>query len=94
MKAKSASGTSNPSKLTLRLESVLIKRAKRYARERGTSLSKIIADYFYAITAGSAVSERDWKEDLPPTTRSLVGLAAGSELNEEDYHRHLEAKHR
>lgn len=54
----------------------------------------MIADYFYAITAGGAVAERDWKEDLPPTTRSLVGLAAGSELNEEDYHRHLEAKHR
>lgn len=84
-------------KLTLRLERDLIERAKRYARARGTSVSQIVANYFQALTAEEedASEPRDhWKQDLPPITRSLVGLAAGSNLDEEDYRRYLEEKHR
>jgi len=39
-------------------------------------------------------TDGDWKQSLPPITRSLVGSLAGSKLNEDDYHRHLEEKHR
>ena len=39
-------------------------------------------------------TDGDWKQSLPPITRSLVGSLAGSTLDEEDYHRHLEEKHR
>ena len=84
-------------KLTLRLERDLIERAKRYARARGTSVSQIVANYFQALTTEeeTASEPRDhWKQDLPPITRSLVGLAAGSHLDEEDYRRYLEEKHR
>jgi len=38
-------------KLTLRLEDVLIKNAKRAARSRGVSLSKMVADYFKTISS-------------------------------------------
>jgi hypothetical protein len=83
-------------KLTLRLEHALIERAKRYASARGTSVSQIVANYFQAITAEETAAPRtadQWKQELPPITRSLVGLAAGSEQDEEDYRRYLEQKH-
>jgi hypothetical protein len=38
-------------KLTLRLEDILIKNAKRAARSRGVSLSKMVADYFKTISS-------------------------------------------
>lgn len=94
MKSRADAGTSEARKLTLRIDGALIKSAKRYARERGTSLSQMIADYFRAITTGKAEKEWDWKQKLPPTTRSLVGIAGKSELDEEDYHRYLAEKHR
>lgn len=96
MSSRDDAQVSGARKLTLRMDGVLIKRAKQYARGRGTSLSQMIADYFRAITVdtGDAESVADWKQDLPPTTRSLVGVAAGSELDEEDYFRSLVEKHR
>ncbi|MFB3133135.1 MAG: DUF6364 family protein [Rhodothermales bacterium] len=84
-------------KLTLRLERDLIERAKRYAKQRGTSVSQMVANYFQALTAEDAASvdtDANWKQRLPPITRSLVGSLAGSTLDEEDYYRHLEEKHR
>ncbi len=84
-------------KLTLRLERDLIERAKRYAKQRGTSVSQMVANYFQALTAEEAASvgtDANWKQNLPPITRSLVGSLAGSTLDEEDYYRHLEEKHR
>ncbi len=85
-----------PTKLTLRLDERLIARAKRYAARRGTSVSQMVADYFAALTADEtpARPDDDWKQHLSPITRSLVGSLAGSGLDEEDYHRHLEEKHR
>lgn len=83
-------------KLTLRLERELIDRAKRYARARGTSVSQMVAHYFQALTAEEATIGGDerWVDGLPPLTRALLGLAAGSDLDETDYRRHLEEKHR
>ena len=40
-------------KLTLRLEDTVIKRAKRYAKKRNTSLSKMVENYLGAITSGN-----------------------------------------
>lgn len=85
-------------KLTLRMEKDLIDYAKEQARERGTSVSKMVADYF----AGMARLEKAQKEggeafdpsDLPPITRSLVGSLKGSDLTEEDYYRYLEEKYK
>ena len=84
-------------KLTLRLERELIERAKRYAKQRGKSVSQMVADYFQALTTEEKLpgkTDENWKQDLPPLTRSLVGYLAGSTLDEEDYYRHLEEKHR
>lgn len=73
-------------KLTLRMDEDLIESAKRVARDRGTSLSRMVAEYFVRL-------EDSAPEDLPPVTRSLKGVAAGVNLEEEDYGRHLEGKY-
>jgi hypothetical protein len=81
-------------KLTLRLDDDLIRRAKRYSDASGKSLSKLVADYFALIEAA-----RD--EDggaLPPKVRALLGALApasgGPSADEREYRRHLEEKHR
>lgn len=77
-------------KLTLRMDEELIERGKKAAREGGKSVSRLVADYFEVMGSLSPQGE----ESLPPITRSLFGVAAGSRLTEEDYRRHLEEKHR
>ena len=46
--------SSTPTKLTLRLDSVLILSAKRYAQDQDRSLSQLVADYFAQLTARKA----------------------------------------
>jgi len=74
-------------KLTLHMDKDLIELAKRVARKRGTSVSRLVADFFAAL-------DRAAEEELPPITRSLWGIAAGTGADEEDYRRYLEDKHR
>jgi hypothetical protein len=62
-------------KLTLRLEDSLIRQAKRYAKKRGTSVSKLVADYFAVI--GEQNSEPE-NEELPPLTASLSGILSSA----------------
>lgn len=77
-------------KLTLRMDETLIEQAKREAKRRGKSLSRLVADYFERLERLRGEDEND----LPPITKRLHGIAAGSDLTEEDYRRHLEEKHR
>jgi len=53
-------------KLTLKLDSIVISRAKRYAKKRNTSLSKIIESYLDSITqtAASDIEITPLVEDL------------------------------
>ncbi len=74
-------------KLTLRLDAELIERAKRHARARHKSLSRMVADYF------AALEKEDLPTELPPLTRSLRGLLKEKGLDESAYHRHLEEKY-
>ena len=77
-------------KLTLRLDEGLIERAKREARKRGTSLSRMVAGYFQGITAPNQNRE----PSLPPATASLLGSLRGRKLDRKDHRRHLEEKYR
>jgi uncharacterized protein DUF6364 len=79
------------SKLTLRLEARLIRRAKAYARKAGKSVSSIVADFFDRL---EAAPESDATESVSPAVRSLSGALAGKSVREEDYRDHLEEKHR
>jgi len=78
-------------KLTLRVDERLIQRAKAYSRRTGKSVSQLVADYF-AILDTPVDAEL---QDLPPITRALSGILAGTEpVDEEEYHRYLEEKYR
>jgi hypothetical protein len=74
------------SKLTLRLDEGLIRRAKVIAKRRGKSLSQMVAEYFALLGSRSP-------KDLAPTVKSLKGILKGSDLDREDYERHLEDKY-
>lgn len=78
-------------KLTLRLDDELIDQAKSYAARSGKSVSQVVADYFRLLPEGRG---QVGKPSGAPLTRSLRGVLRGTSVDEEDYRRHLEAKHR
>jgi hypothetical protein len=54
------------------------------------STSKMVADYFKTFDEGP---DEDLRE-MSPTVRSLYGVLRGATVDDEDYKRHLEEKHR
>ena len=75
-------------KLTLRMDERLVRRAKAEARRRGKSVSRMVADYFDSLGARPQTSD-----SLPPVTCSLVGILKAQAVSEEDHKRHLREKH-
>lgn len=78
-------------KLTLRIEESLIKDVKKYAEEKKTSVSQLVADYFRAIQSKKKLDMEELK--LPPKTESLSGILKNRRVDEKDYKTHLENKH-
>ena len=76
-------------KLTLRLDDVLIKEAKAISEAEGKSLSSLVADYFQNLSKAKNAKPTH----LNPITRSLKGALKGAHLTEQDYKSHLEKKH-
>ncbi len=77
-------------KLTLRMEDELINMAKSVAEKKGKSLSKMVADYF------NALSKKELAEDiikLPPNVKSLYGALVDSGIDESDYKKYVEGKY-
>ena len=56
-------------KLTLKLDSTVIARAKRYAKKRNTSLSKMIESYLNSITQPGASGI-----EITPLVKGLSGV--------------------
>lgn len=56
-------------KLTIKLDEQIIEKAKQYAKQRGTSLSKLVENYFNAISNESLV-----EEEITPLVKSLTGV--------------------
>jgi predicted transcriptional regulator len=77
-------------KLTLRVDEELVRRAKEHARRSGKSVSRIVADFLALL---EQPTERQVVE-LTPTVRSLLGALKGNPVGEEDYRRYLEEKYR
>lgn len=79
-------------KLTLRMERDLIEKAKRVARERGASVSGMVAGFFDSLEGTHPAGRRHG-----PITSRLRGSLKPEEgrprLDEEDYLRRLEEKH-
>lgn len=76
-------------KLTLRMDDRLVKRAKAYAKKTGKSVSRMVADYFSVLGSRSGGGD----EDLTPTVRSLKGALRGADVDIEDYQTYLRDKH-
>jgi hypothetical protein len=77
------------SKLTLRLDEALIRRAKVIAKRKGKSVSQMVAEYFALLESRSSKEA----EELAPAVKSLKGMLKGSQLDREDYRPHLEDKY-
>ena len=77
------------SKLTIRVDDALIRKAKLLAKKRGTSVSKIFGDFI------SSQTEDLPSQDLPPLTSSMLGaIRQGGDLaQEDDYRKYLEERH-
>jgi protease II len=59
-------------KLTLSLDSEIIKKAKQYAKQRHTSLSNIVENYFYYLTIEEN-REKKPSINVTPLTNQLKG---------------------
>ena len=59
------------SKLTLSLDSSLIEKARRIAKQRGTSVSALVSDYLASLQEDGAELDED---ALPPLTRRVVEI--------------------
>ena len=58
-------------KLTLRLDDSVIKKAKKYASQRKISLSKMIETYLDSLTREK---DKDKKTTITPLVESLIGV--------------------
>lgn len=79
-------------KLTLRLDETLVKRAEAYARKTGMSVSQIVGAFLESLDEPE--SEEEFRKQLPPITRSLLGVLKGADFSEDDYVSYLEEKYR
>jgi len=66
----------------------LVARAKNEARQRGKSVSGMVADYFAALGEEAPPSV-----NLPPITASLFGVLGTASASEKDYRRYLKDKY-
>ncbi len=75
-------------KLTLRMDDLLIKRAKAAARRRGKSVSQMVSEFVDSLD-----TTRGPTPDLPPVTASLLGRLKGRRVSESTYRKHLREKY-
>jgi antitoxin component of RelBE/YafQ-DinJ toxin-antitoxin module len=74
-------------KLTLSVDSQVVSRAKRYAKQRGLAVSKMVEAYLAAVAEPAAPVTRE-----VPTLRSLRGSLKRADI--EAYRSHLVTKYR
>ena len=75
------------SKLTLSVEAGLVSQAKRYAKQRGISVSGMVEAYLAAVAGPSSATALD-----VPILRSVRGSLKKADLD--GYRKHLAAKYR
>jgi hypothetical protein len=79
-------------KLTLSVDANVVQGAKRYARLRGTSVSRLVETMLRLVSASEAQDPGVRKGPVPPVLARLRGsLARGDRRDHRD---HLERKHR
>ena len=76
-------------KITLYSEDELIADVKKFAKERNTSVSKLVNGFFISLLS-EAKSEINSDSKI---TSSLLGVMKDSDIDEDDYKKHLEDKY-
>ena len=74
------------SKLTVRVPRETIARAKAYARQHGTTLTRLVTLYLEQVG-----EHKDWLADAPIVRRLMGSLPA--DVGVEDYRAYMEAKY-
>ena len=72
-------------KLTLSVDEQTIEKARVYSKEHNTSISRLVSGFLARLS--------DPDDLTTPRIRRLMGLLP-PEIDEEEYHRHLEEKYR
>ena len=65
-------------KLTLTIDDSVVDKAKKYARRRNVSLSKLVEFYFSLLISATAGDS----EALPPITSELSGIAKNIKISD------------
>jgi hypothetical protein len=78
-------------KLTLSIDQSVIKKAKRFSKKRGKSLSRMVEDYFQQITLLEAKDA-----GITPHVASLMGILPGDAADQlrKEYTDYLGKKYR
>lgn len=79
-------------KLTLSMDKQVIEEAKKYARKKNTSLSRLIKSYLVSITRNKTGGETD----ITPLVKSLSGVLSLEEKagHRKEYANYLEKKYK
>lgn len=77
-------------KLTLRLDSELIEKAKTYAQATGRSVSQLVSDYFAVLESSS---QHDARTTVPDLVASLHGCLTDSIHDEATYDSYRDRKY-
>mgnify|MGYP001766849923 CR=1 FL=1 len=75
-------------KLTLKLDQLVIDEVKKYAKVNHQSVSKLVENYFRVLVAQKSVQKK-----ISPLVQELSGVISESDLNGTDYASYLEAKY-
>ena len=78
------------SKLTLSVDGGVVKRAKRYASKRGTSVSRLVEQYLELLSKPAPRED----EAVTPLLKQLRADLKGVTFDISDYHKYLERKYR
>lgn len=79
-------------KLTLRLDNRVIEKAKKKARKKGVSLSRMVEDYFKSV---AEIEQNEVRES--PVLYEIAGVLTGktrAEKAKSEYRKHLSEKYR
>ncbi len=77
-------------KITLYSDKELIDEVKKYAKERGVSLSKLTTEFFRSLIE----KEQRQKEQKNSVTDELFGILKGKNIDEDDYKKYLTEKYK
>jgi hypothetical protein len=80
------------SKLTLSVNPAVVARARRYARKRGVSISRMVEAYLASVAELAEPARGAAEDELPPVLRSLRGTL--QKADQEDYQKYLSEKYR